>query len=229
MENAEQLPFNLTPRPAYEREDFFVSASNQDAISWIDKWPDWGTPSVLIIIGEDACGKTHLSKVWQKEASALEIAPNNMEQSVYMIFSKKSPKVTIDDIDSIIGDLEKEKQLFHIYNIVKENNGSLLLTIRKPVKEYNFLLPDLKSRLMAASAVTILPPDEDLMAIVLTKIFSDKQMFVSQDVIKYIIPRIERSLKAVRDLAEKIDYKSLTDKKSVTITMVKSILDSVNQ
>ncbi len=109
--------------------------------------------------------------------------------------------------------------------MVKENQGALLVTTNNPVKDCGFKLPDLNSRLRAATATTILPPDEVLMEIMLTKIFSDMQLTVPHDVIKYIIPRIERSYTSISELAKKIDYKSLTDKKSITIPFVKSILD----
>lgn len=224
MTNNQQLPFDLGANSAYEREDFFISSSNSEAISWLDKWPEWGSPRILVIIGSPASGKTHLAKLWQKEHEAIEISIDNITDNSGLL-EIEAPNIVIDDINKIAGDAEREEALFHIYNIVKENQGSLLLTANNPIKDCGFNLPDLNSRLRAAAATTILPPDEDLMAIMLTKIFSDKQLSVSHDVIKYIIPRIERSFKAVRELAEKIDYKSLTDKKSVTVPFVKSILD----
>lgn len=225
MANNQQLPFDLGTNNAYEREDFFTSSSNAEALSWIDKWPEWGSPQVLVIIGSPASGKTHLSKIWQKETDAIEIDIKDIANNDYELLNISKPNIVIDDINKIAGSKDAEEALFHIYNIVKENQGSLLLTTDKPIKDCGFNLPDLNSRLRAAAATTILPPDEDLMTIMLTKIFSDKQLSVSPEVIKYITPRIERSFNAVRELAEKIDYKSLTDKKSITVPFVKSILE----
>ena len=225
MVTNKQLPFDLNNNSTYERDNFFISSSNKEAISWIDKWPDWGSPSILIIIGATASGKTHLAKIWQQEKNAIEININNIEAQNLELLDIDKPNIVIDDINKISGDSNKEQALFHIYNIVKENQGSLLLTTNNPIKDCGFNLADLNSRLRAATTSTILPPDEEMMAIMLTKIFSDKQLLISQDVIKYIIPRIERSFKAISDLSEKIDYKSLTEKKSVTIPFVKSILE----
>jgi len=224
MKPSEQIPLNLSSSSAYEREDFFVSESNNAAVSWVDKWPNWNAPA-FVIIGSPASGKTHLMKVWQRGAKAIEISLNDIEKAPEVMLHNVNKNMAIDDIHLIAGNRDKENALFHLYNIAKENRGSLLTTSEKPIKDCGFTLPDLNSRLMAAPAATILPPDEELMSIMLAKIFSDKQLFVSEDVIKYIIPRIERSFKAVRELADKIDYQSLTEKKSVTIPLVKSIIE----
>lgn len=208
MTKPEQLPFDLGHRKAYAREDFWVSSSNQDAIAWLDKWPDWPAPA-LVIYGPPFCGKTHLAKVWQTmvEKTAGE---------------KKS--VILDNIEHWIGDAEAEEKLFHLYNDMKEKGGFMLLTAEMPPKDWLFTLPDLKSRLLAAPAVAVLPPDDDLRAVMLNKLFSDRQMFVSQEVIAFILPRIERSFTALRDVVEKIDKKALAEKRAVTIPLVKEIL-----
>ena len=36
-----QLPLGLGHRAARGREDFLVAPSNQDAVSWIDRWTSW--------------------------------------------------------------------------------------------------------------------------------------------------------------------------------------------
>lgn len=202
----EQLPFDLGHRKAYDRDDFWVSDSNKDAIAWLDKWPDWPAPA-LIIYGPEFCGKTHLVRVWEKEIAVT-----------------KTKNAIIDDAEKWIGKADKEKELFHLYNTLKESNGHMLLTAIKPPKEWNFVLPDLKSRLLAAPAVAVLPPDDQLRAVVLTKLFSDRQIFVAQDVVGFILPRIARSFAALRDIVDAIDKKALAEKRAVTIPLVKELI-----
>lgn len=225
MASSEQIPLDLSNTgTAYEREDFWVSPSNSEAVAWIDKWPEWHSPA-LVVMGPIASGKTHLLKVWKNKTNAQEIATDEtMEKSSELFIEQRSSAVALDGLANIVGNIEKEKMLFHIYNSLKENNGSIFITSQTPVKDYEFMLPDLKSRLMAATAVTITSPDENLMAIMLMKIFSDKQLFVPQEVINFIVPRIERSFKSVKELADKLDYMSLSGKKPITIPLVKSIV-----
>ena len=70
MAGPAQLALDLPARPAMGREDYLVAPCNQDGVSWIDKWPDWPAPA-LVLFGPAGSGKTHLAHVWQNRASAL--------------------------------------------------------------------------------------------------------------------------------------------------------------
>lgn len=218
-----QIPFDLGHREAFEREDLWVTSANADAVSWLDKWPEWGAP-VLVVYGPAASGKTHLARVWQKAAAAAEMDAAKLGA---LRGANDFPVASfIDDVENLIGDGESETALFHAYNRAKEEGAHMLLTAARAPKEWGFTLPDLKSRIMAAPAVAIAPPDEQLMAVVLSKLFSDRQIFVSQDVVQFILPRIERSFAALRALVADIDRKALAEKRPVTIPLVREILQA---
>ncbi len=219
----QQLGLDLGHRPAFEREDLWVSAANADAIGWLDKYPAWNGP-LLIVYGPAASGKTHLAKVWQKKSDALEITPENLKD---LRGVNDLPKAAfVDDAAQFVGERHGETALFHFYNRMKEAGGHILLTALKAPKEWDVELPDLKSRLLAAPAVAVLAPDEELMAIVLTKLFSDRQIFVPQEVVQFVVPRIERSFKALRDLVDAIDKKALAEKRAVTVPLAREILQA---
>ncbi len=213
---AKQLPFDLPHRSAYAREDLWVSPANADAVAWLDKWPDWGAPA-LVLYGPPASGKTHLSCVWQKSSGAVLWTPATHGGDM--------PKsVIVDGAEKYAGDEKCETALFHLYNRAKEQGGHILFTAATPPKEWHFALPDLKSRLLAAPAVAVGSPDEQTMAVVLSKLFSDRQIFVPQDVVQFILARVERSFKALRDVADAVDRKALAEKRPVTIPLVREIL-----
>lgn len=197
----QQIPLDLGHRNAMGREDFMIAPSNQVAVDWIDRWPDWPAP-VLILYGPPASGKTHLGAVWQT----------------------RSEQRFIDDIDEWIGTRNREEELFHLYNMAKENNTSLLLSATAPIQNRDFTLPDLASRLKAAPSVGIEPPDDMLLSAMLMKLFHDRQISVPAEVISYIIPRIERSYSAARDLVEKADHAALSKKQGVTIPILSKLL-----
>lgn len=219
MTKSEQLPFDLGARAAHEREDFWVSESNRVAVGWIDKWPDWPAPA-LVLYGPPASGKTHLGNVWKKMSGAVEMkSAEQMED-----WRSGAVSLFIDDALRFIGDKKKEEYLFHLYNFAKNEGAFMLLTADKPVAEWPFVLPDLKSRLMAAPAAALGSPDDTLMAVVLTKLFSDRQIFVPQDVVQFILPRVGRSFQALRDLVDRVDRKALAEKRPVTIPLVRDLL-----
>ncbi len=219
----EQIPFDLGHRAALGREDLWVSQANSGAVAWLDKYPDWPAPA-LVVYGPPASGKTHLARVWQKTTAALDVTPENIND---LRGINDFPLASIiDDAERFIGDIETETGLFHAYNRAKEEGAHLLLTAEHAPKEWNFTLPDLKSRLLAAPAVAISAPDEQLMGIVLVKLFSDRQIFVPQEVVQFIVSRIERSFEALRNVAEAVDKKALAEKRPVTVPLVREILQA---
>jgi DnaA regulatory inactivator Hda len=222
MSKAQQLPFDLGHRPAHAREDFWVSDCNRIAVDWIDK-QNWGAPA-LVIFGPPGCGKTHLLQVWKQTAGALELSTAQLVPAAIDAAVGASKAVMIDNVLPAIGHRAAEEALFHLYNMMKERGGGLLLSAAAPVAAWPFVLPDLKSRLMAAPAAEVGSPDDALMAVVLTKLFSDRQVFVPQEVVQFILPRIERSFAALRRVADAIDKRALAEKRPVTIPLVKEIL-----
>ena len=220
MTRLRQIPLDLGHRQTLDRQDFWVSDSNREAVAWLDKWPEWPAPG-LVIWGPPASGKTHLAHVWRKESHAKEMTA---EDIAAVASGSQHRAVIIDDAEKLIGKQETEQQLFHLYNGLKETGGHLLLTAAKPPKEWNFVLPDLKSRVLSLPAVGVGSPDDQLMSVVLVKLFSDRQIFVPQDVIRFIIPRVGRSFLDLRTIVDKIDDKAMAEKRSVTVPLVRELL-----
>jgi chromosomal replication initiation ATPase DnaA len=209
------MPFDLGHQAEYAPEDFHVSACNHTAAGWVDKWPDWPAPA-LIVYGAEGSGKTHLSAVWRARSGAVE----NITK-----FAGKIPGLVLDDIDKrFTGKKADDEALFHLYNRAMTEGWKILMTASRPPAAWNMVLPDLKSRLLAAPAVEILPPDDALMSIVLSKLFSDRQVAVSSEVVAFLLPRMERSFAAARLLVEKIDHRALSAKRPVTIPLVREML-----
>jgi chromosomal replication initiation ATPase DnaA len=200
---AEQLPFELGWREAFAREDFWVSECNRVAAEWIDRWPSWNN-AALVIYGPPGCGKTHLGRVMQRKEGA------------GVLF--------IDDADAKAGAAEAEEEILHLFNSAREAGVNLLLTGKASPKDWNFVLPDLRSRILACPAAEVAAPDDQLMGVLLVKLFSDRQVFVGQDVVRFILARIERSFSSLRDVVGEIDRKSLSEKRPVTVPLVREMM-----
>src|SRR5690606_27040676 len=138
----EQLPFDLGHRAAFAREDFWVSASNAEAVAWMDRYPDWPAP-LLVIYGPPACGKTHLLHVWRREAQA---APYDPLHAGPAWIDAAPHAVVVDGIDALIGDPAQEEALLHLYNLQKERGGHILAAAAAPPRQWRFSLRDLESR-----------------------------------------------------------------------------------
>jgi chromosomal replication initiation ATPase DnaA len=132
--------------------------------------------------------------------------------------------VMLEDVDTGID----EAKLFHLYNLVQERGGFLLMTATRPVAAWGLTLADLKSRMGAVQIVTIREPDDGLFAAVLVKLFADRQLAVAPDVLHYLTARLERSFVAARRVVSELDSLSLAGKRAVTVPLVRELLENSN-
>lgn len=213
-----QLLLQFSHRPALDREDFWVSASNQQAVAWIDQFPNWPAPG-LIIVGSVGSGKTHLAQVWQKKTGAIVWDKNQSPDDQV----QKNKYIVIDNITPITN----PENILHLYNLIAAEQGSLLITAPTPPAQWNIKLADLSSRLLALPVVEITPPDDQLLSALLIKLADDRQISLSPEIIQYVLPRMERSFLAAQNLIEKLDHLSLAEKRNITVPVARAVLEAM--
>ena len=86
-------------------------------------------------------------------------------------------------------------------------------------------MADLRSRLRAAPAVAVAPPDEALIAAVLVKLFADRQLAIGEEVVAYLALHLERSFAAARDAVAALDAAALAEQRRITVPLVKRVLE----
>jgi chromosomal replication initiation ATPase DnaA len=207
----EQLSFDLPVRTAMGAADFVVSDCNRDAVAWLDRWPDW-PGSILAIYGPAACGKTHLAHVWQTRSDARFLEAG---------LSGGLPECNL----VLDGARLPEEDLFHLINHVRAGKHSLLILDREPPARWAVRLKDLASRLAAVPAVAVEPPDDALLAALLVKHFSDRQIMIKADLIDYLTRRIDRSFAGTAATVEALDRAALARGGPITVRLARHVLD----
>ena len=86
---------------------------------------------------------------------------------------------------------------------------------------------DLASRLNTAAQAGIGAPDDALITAVLVKQFADRQLKVDEDVISYILTRMERSFDAARRMVGAIDDLALEERRNITVPLVRQVLEKI--
>ena len=132
--------------------------------------------------------------------------------------------IIIEDINNF-NSKQKEDFLFHSINLSKELSKALLLTSSLKVSKLNFKTLDLVSRLEAMNTAFIEEPDDTLMEALIIKLFNDRQLLVKPNTVNFLMQRIERSYLGVSEIIELIDKVSLSQKKSVSIKLIKALID----
>lgn len=226
-----QLSFDLDFRTAYGRDNYFVGPSNQTAIDFIDKWPDWGRVPFLIVYGDEGSGKKHLASVWQDKSNAGIFDAKRFRQTPLEEIISKPCDLIIHQLHLLIGDEESEEKLFHIYNHFFNSTPGryVLLTSRFAPSELDIDLADLASRLRGATSFRIKSPDDEILLQVLGKQLNDKGFQVTEELLKYALLRMDRSWAMPRRLAETVSRMSLETKKGLSRKLIQEALINIEQ
>ena len=214
-----QLVFKFPFKTKYNEHDFYVSQNNFSAYKLIESWPDW-PGKWLNIFGASGSGKTHLSKILEKKISKIKI-----------LDEKNITNNLVDELNDfkclIIDNFENkmdEKILYSVLNQARQLEIYVLINSILPLKKINFKLSDLTSRMNSFVYIGIDLPTDDLLNVIISKSFSDKQINLSPRVSEFIIKNVERSYDKTFKLIKDIDDLSLSSGKSININLIKKVL-----
>ncbi len=226
-----QLALDFPHRPSLGREDFLVTACNREAVQLVENWPNWPYFAICIY-GAESSGKTHLANVFANNVANLTNYPYKIPfikaHSINMdnfrpLFSQHQCLV-IEDLDEQIN----QEALFHLYNMYRDEGGNILFTSQEAPARINFSLPDLRSRMNIVPAVKIGEPDDELLSALLVKLFMDRQITPTPELVNYILNNMERSFAYAKKLVSEIDLISLSKKRAVTINIAKEAISAIN-
>jgi DnaA regulatory inactivator Hda len=219
-----QLTLDLGHRTARGRADFLVSHCNAAAVEWIDRWPDWPARA-LVVWGAEASGKTHLGHVWCAASGAGIVGPAEILAEDAASLRARHDCLFVDEADRLAGNGAGEEALLHLYNYMLETDGALLLAAREAPGRWPVALPDLGSRMRALSGAGIDAPDDDLLGALMVKQFQDRQLRIGEDVVLYLLARIERSFAAVAATVAAVDAAALERGRPVTVPLARDVLE----
>ncbi|OBY28004.1 HdaA/DnaA family protein [Leisingera sp. JC1] len=223
---AQQLSFDLPAKPALGREDFFVAPSNAMAVALLD--PQFAWPSgKLVLTGPKGAGKTHLAHVWASQTGARILSAASLSEQ--LVPELAQGPVVVEDVPQIADDQDRQNALFHLHNLVLAQGHSLVMTGRGAPNLWGLTLPDLQSRVQAATHAELQPPDDQLLAVVLAKLFNDRQITPKPDVIPYLVAHMDRSFAAAAQIVRRLDQLSLAEKRSLTRPLAVRVLSEVRE
>lgn len=211
------FPF-LADKKSNHPDEFIESASNTLAYNLVKNWPTvWGVepyPGTVLISGPTSSGKTCLANIWAKKTGALFIKkPHLLTENII----NHHDGFIIENIN----DSWDPKLLLHHFNIINENKKYLLLT---QVSKASFNLPDLTSRLKSVNNIAIAQPDDELIRILIFKLFSSYSVVVGPEVINYMLKVIPREFGKITHYTSLINDLALKTKRKISIPLVKEVL-----
>ena len=218
MSAPRQLALALPHAESFAREDYLTGESNKAALGLIERWPDW-PDRALALVGPEGAGKSHLAAIWAEIAGARRVSARALGET-NLIGALATGALVIEDAPARLD----ERALFHLLNLIREEEAYLLITARVAPARWSVALPDLASRLRAVPTVALSAPDDALLRAVLVKLFADRQLGVDSSLVSYLTTRIERSFAAARAAVETLDREALRMQRPVTRALAAELL-----
>ena len=214
-----QLVFKFPFKVKYYEQDFYVSSNNFSAYKLIENWPNW-PGRWLNIFGSRGSGKTHLSKILEKKINRIKLIDAVDVNNNLLDELNNFDCLIIDSFSKNIN----EKLLYSILNQSKQLENYIMVNSITPLKTSDFELKDLQSRLNSFIDIGIELPTDELLQVIISKSFSDRQINLNPKISEYIIKNVERSYEKMFKFLKDIDELSLSTGKSININLIKKVL-----
>jgi chromosomal replication initiation ATPase DnaA len=214
-----QLALALSHAESVTRDNFLEGPANAAGLALVDAWPDWPN-RIMLLVGPEGSGKSHLAAIWAEQAGARSTSAHALT-AVAVPAALSTGALVVEDLRSSSFD---ERALFHLLNLAREDEASILITARVPPAALEIELLDLRSRLRAVPTVSLLPPDDQLFRALIVKFCADRQLAVDESVVSYLATRIERSFAAARRAVELLDTEALRQRRPVTRALAAELL-----
>ena len=194
-----QLRLPLHGEAPLADKPFVKGAANADAVARLaapERWP----AGALALVGPPGSGKSHLAALWAAREGARAFDAIEPPDAPF-----DGPRL-LEDADRALLDPQTGEALFHALNAAAQGRGGpLLLTGRPPPAEWPCALPDLRSRLNALPVAALSEPGDALLRALLTGFFRAKSVRPTDDLLDYLVRRIERSALGAAAIVEALD------------------------
>jgi len=228
---AKQLTLSVQLRDDATLENFFVGA-NANLIDCLKQLITVGNDRFIYIWGHPGSGRSHLLQACchlagERDLIAMYLPLVDLCDSTAQILEdiESIDLIFIDDLQAIAGNNHWEEALFHLYNRIQESQTRLVITADLAPNHLGIKLPDFSSRLNHGVLFHLqeLSEAEKIKAIQMRA--TRRGMMLADDVAKFLLHRIPRTMSALHESLDKLDEASLVEQRRLTIPFVKEVLD----
>lgn len=177
---------------------FIVSEANREAFEHLQRWSTWPVRST-IITGPRRSGRSLLARAFVGRVGGR----------------------LFDDAQQ-----HDEEVLFHAWNQAQESGRPLVLVADEAPPAWSPILPDLRTRLAVTPVARILPPDDQLFAALIRRLFADRGLHLPDEALRYVTMRVTRDYWTAERVVEAIDRFAIAERARLTVPTVRRALVS---
>jgi DnaA-homolog protein len=207
----------------------FVRGANAEACNVL---VDRDGPRVVWLWGRRGTGKSHLLQ------AACAAAGERDETAAYFDLAAGASHavlegcdtlalVCLDGLEHVAADAQWNAAIFRLYTLLHDAGGRLVVASGAPPASLGFTLPDLRSRLLAASVHQLAELDEAGLGEALRLRAAARGLDLSEEAALYLLHRLPRDTRSLLEVLDRLDQASLVAQRKLTIPFLREQLDEL--
>ena len=130
----------------------------------------------------------------------------------------------LDDVEEMASSTAAQEKLYNIYNTIIDNGGKVAFTSSFSPEKIKNAESYLTSRFEWGMLAEIKSIDDETTSKIIQKLANDISLTLPKNIINYLLTRIPRDFISIQNAISTINQESYTQKKKVTLPLVKNAL-----
>lgn len=234
-----QLLLNFPAHPEFNFSNFVISQGSRFAFEAAKNFCAQSQTLYhsLFLFGQENLGKTHLllsigNLVVERGARAIYIKGRDFSKKIGEGKSLQEQQTQLMDVDYfLLDDVEEmasstaaQEKLYHIYNTIIDNGGKVAFTSSFSPEKIKNAESYLTSRFEWGMLAEIKSIDDETTSKIIQKLANDISLTLPTNIINYLLTRLPRDFISIQNAISTINQESYTQKKKVTLPLVKNAL-----
>lgn len=188
--------------------------------------------SALLLEGAEGSGKTHLLLAACRAASEAGRSARYLPVPAFagaldtmLVGLEANDLVALDGIHAAAASRADCEALFHAHNRLRDAGRTLLYGSCLPAGDAAWALPDLRSRLGQCLRVSLDVLDDTGRREALRRRAARRGLELDEAVLDWLFRRVERDLKSLTTLLDRLDRAALAAQRRLTVPFVRQVID----
>jgi DnaA family protein len=229
----QQLPLSMRLRDSARFENF-VPGANAEVCELLAAPPGTASPRVLWLWGRAGTGKTHLlqaacAAAGERGLAAAYVDLPQAPASGFLDGCETLDLVCLDGLDAVAADREWNAAVFRLHTLLQDGAGRLVVASASPPASLPLVLPDLRSRLLAASVHQLAEPAEAEQCEALQRRAAARGLELADEAALYLVHRLPRDMHSLFAVLDELDVASLVAQRRLTLPFLRAALEARGQ
>lgn len=222
----QQLPLGVRLAET-ARFEGFVAGPNREPL---ERMTGASPPRLLWLWGRAGTGKTHLlqsacARVGAVGGTSAYLDLRSATAPEFLEGLESLDLVCLDGLEHVAADPDWNVAVFRLHTLMQDGSGRIDVSSTPPPATLAFTLPDLRSRLLAASIHQLHELNEDELLEVLERRAMRRGLQLPRESATYLVHRLPRDTHSLCAVLDRLDEAALAAQRRLTVPFLREVLE----